>query len=167
MLPLQLSKPSNEIIYDLLYYCTGVLFTKESLIFGTPVATEVPLLGNLIRDTKVELFKKAVPMPTFNPGREVYYARLDMAEYLLVREGDIVLSPGTFTSLDIAIDINRLLGFKLGPEDIEFEVFNEHVTSITLKAAPGSLVWKGEADIPIEYIRLELTPPYLTGFTPV
>ena len=137
------NRPSEQILYDLLYYTGGAWLPKDSLSFGAPQPWG-PIAGDPYqRDTQLDVTVGPGAHPRQRGTATIRYRREDVGTMPVLVDVPIEVESLPFTTHQLLPQLNLRYGLQLGPADLLNETFWGSVDGYSLHVAPGSLVWRG------------------------
>lgn len=151
------NRPSDQIVFDLIFYATGTALDKDAIVFGIPKGFTPHPGDSLKRDTRLGISLLRNPDSRMRGTVEVTYCRLKLEDFIPEFEDapiEVISLP--FTAYQVLPQINARYGLSLAESDIEDAVFTEASATYAIKARPESLAWTGTLAIETTYEEIDL-----------
>lgn len=140
-IPVSLNQPSNYMVFTLINRDNpGAKLSPYRVNLSAPT----PTVGNLKRNTTltVTAIEDGTPGRNYLGSTSITYNRLDL-DAIFDNTAGVVVVEDPETSVDLLEPLNKAFRLQLTKDDIVKETISNNL--YTLKAAPGSLAYIGEA----------------------
>lgn len=155
-----LNRTSIEIVLDLIYAVSDLLFPAEKITFGQPVKIDIhPDIENDV-NTFIPVSIDCEYDDRFTgPKKDNFHYQNDRIDGFLYRriplslltpDGNVIFEKPQiypFKIHDVLDDINVKLNSKLIADDVINDVYDSPTEHITLRASPHSLAWIDELEL--------------------
>lgn len=167
------TKPSNEIITDLIFHSNGIQLDTNLIEFDDPIESIIDSSILFNDDISSNPINTKVIIKGLNEDNRsirgesiIFYRRLSLS-WLESNYIPITLNVAQIRSIDLIPYINLYYGISLDESDILDELLTIENTPYILKANPNSLVWNGSFKVNIEFANRMITVNHLNGFRDV